>query len=123
MRAHRIRVCLLIFWLASQLVAQAPPTAITGINVVDVVRGEVHSGQTVFIANGRIESVGASDAVSVPAGAVRIPGDGRYLMPGLWDMHVHLRSDQKSPSIRLVDENAALLELFLPNGVVGIREM
>jgi len=41
----------------------------------------------------------------------------------LWDMHVHLRSDRKTPSIRLVEENAALLDLFLPNGIVGIREM
>src|SRR5713101_2727786 len=113
----------LIFCLASQLPAQAPRMAITGINVVDVVRGEIHAGQTVIIANGLIEAVGPSDSVNVPAAAVRIPGDGRYLMPGLWDMHVHLRSDQKTPSVRLVEENAALLDLFLPNGIVGIREM
>lgn len=113
----------LISCLASQLSAQAPRTAITGINVVDVVRGEIHSGQTVIIANGLIEAVGPSGSVDIPAAAVRLAGDGRYLMPGLWDMHVHLRSDQKAPVIRLVEENAALLDLFLPNGVVGIREM
>ncbi|MBI2679902.1 MAG: hypothetical protein HYX25_02705 [Candidatus Solibacter usitatus] len=113
----------LIFFLACQLPAQAPPAAITGINVVDVVRGEIRAGQTVVIANGIIEAVGPSDSLNIPAGAVRIPGDGRYLMPGLWDMHAHLRSDQKNPTIRLIDENAALLDLFLPNGIVGIREM
>jgi imidazolonepropionase-like amidohydrolase len=113
----------LLFCLTSQLAAQTPRTAITGINVVDVVRGEIHSGQIVIIANGFIEAAGPSGSVDIPAAAVRIPGDGRYLMPGLWDMHVHLRSDQKAPSIRLVEENAALLDLFLPNGIVGIREM
>src|SRR6266404_2216502 len=124
MPCHPVPVFSLIFCLAFQLPAQAPPVAITGINVVDVVRGEIHSGQTVIIANGRIEAAGGpSDGVDIPAAAVRIPGDGRYLMPGLWDMHVHLRSDRKAPAIRLVEENAALLDLFLPNGVVGIREM
>jgi hypothetical protein len=87
-----------------------------------VVRGEIHSGQTVIIANGLIEADGPSGSVDIPAAAVRIPGDGRYLMPGLWDMHVHLRSDEKAPTIRLVEENAALLDLFLPNGIVGIRK-
>lgn len=120
---HPVPAFSLIFCLASQLPAQAPRTAITGINVVDVVRGEIHSGQTVIIANGLIEAAGPSGGVDIPAAAVRLPGDGRYLMPGLWDMHVHLRSDQKAPSIRLVEKNAALLDLFLPNGIVGIREM
>jgi imidazolonepropionase-like amidohydrolase len=113
----------LTFFLSCQLPAQAPPTAITGINVVDVVRGEIHAGQTVVIVNGIIDAIGPSDSVNIPAGAARIPGDGRYLMPGLWDMHVHLRSDQKNPTVRLIDENAALLDVFLPNGIVGIREM
>jgi imidazolonepropionase-like amidohydrolase len=90
-------VALLILGLAPHLPAQAPPTAITGINMVDVVRAEIHSGQTVIIANGLIQSVGPSGHMDIPAGAVRIPGDGRYLMPGLWDMHVHLRGDQKNP--------------------------
>jgi imidazolonepropionase-like amidohydrolase len=123
MPSHPVPTLLLISCLASQLPAQAPPTAITGINVVDVVRSEVHSGQTVVIANGIIEAVGSSDSVNIPAAAVRVPGDGRYVMPGLWDMHVHLRSDQKNPTTRLVEENAALLDVFLPNGIVGIREM
>ena len=116
-------LALFLFCLAPQLPAQTPPVAITGINVVDVVRGEIHYGQTVIIANGIIEAVGPPGQVAIPAAAVRIHGDGRYLLPGLWDMHVHLRGDQKNPSLRLVEENAALLDLFLPNGIVGIREM
>jgi imidazolonepropionase-like amidohydrolase len=123
MPRHPVPAFSLIFCLASQLPAQGPRTAITGISVVDVVRGEIHSGQTVIIANGLIEATGPSGGVDIPAATVRIPGDGRYLMPGLWAMHVHLRSDRKAPAIRLVEENAALLDLFLPNGIVGIREM
>src|SRR5258705_4214741 len=97
MPRHPVPAFSLIFCLASQLPAQAPRTAITGINVVDVVRGEIHSGQTVIIADGLIEAAGPSGSTDIPAAAVRIAGDGRYLMPGLWDMHVHLRSDRKAP--------------------------
>ena len=86
-------------------------------------KGETRGHQTVLIANGRIAAAGSSDAVSIPAQAIRIPGEGRYLIPGLWDMHIHLRSNQVNPDVPLVDENAALLDLFLPNGVVGVREM
>jgi imidazolonepropionase-like amidohydrolase len=124
MPRHLVLAFALISFLTLQLPAQAPPpTAITGINVVDVVRGEIHAGQTVLIVNGLIEAIGPSDSTNIPAAAARVPGDGRYLVPGLWDMHVHLRSDQKTTAIRLVEENAALLDLFLPNGIVGIREM
>src|SRR5260370_5413411 len=100
MPRHPVPAFSLIFWLASQLPAQAPTTAITGTNVVDVVRGEIHSGQTIIIANGRIEAAGPSGGVDIPAAAARIPGDGRYLMPRVCDMHMHLRSEQKAPSIR-----------------------
>ena len=65
----------LLFCLTSQLAAQTPRTAITGINVVDVVRGEIHSGQIVIIANGLIEAAGPSGSVDIPAAAVRIPGE------------------------------------------------
>jgi len=109
--------------LASILSSQPSTTAIVDINVVDVVRGEIHYGQTVVIAGGRIQAITPSANAQIPAGALQVPGAGRYLMPGLWDMHVHLRGDRKNPIIRMTHENAALLGLFLPNGIVGIREM
>jgi imidazolonepropionase-like amidohydrolase len=109
--------------LTSILSSQPSTTAIVDINVVDVVRGQIHYGQTVVITGGRIQAIVPSGNAQIPAGALRVPGEGRYLMPGMWDMHVHLRSDRKNPTVRMTDENAALLDLFLPNGIVGIREM
>jgi imidazolonepropionase-like amidohydrolase len=100
-----------------------PPVAITNVNVIDVLRGQVIPAQTVVVADGRVSAVGPAASTAVPGSARRIAGDGRYLIPGLWDMHVHLRSDQAKPDIRIPDENAATLDLFLPNGIVGIREM
>lgn len=124
MKRHPIHPLALVLCLATRAFAQtAAPLAVVDVNVVDVVKGETRGHQTVLIANGRIAAAGSSDAVSIPAQAIRIPGEGRYLIPGLWDMHIHLRSNQVKPYVPLVDENAALLDLFLPNGVVGVREM
>jgi imidazolonepropionase-like amidohydrolase len=93
------------------------------VNIVDVVAGEIRSDQTVLISNGRITVIGAAGSVALPTDARIIGEQGKYLLPGLWDMHVHLRSDQNKPGIPLVAENESMLDLFLPNGVVGIREM
>ncbi len=104
--------------------AQGPaPLAFVNVNVVDVVQGVVVPGQTVLVADGHVSAIGPAASTPIPAAAKRIPGDGRYLIPGLWDMHVHLRSDQARPNVRIPEENAATLDLFLPNGIVGIREM
>ncbi len=86
--------------------------AVTDVGVVDVRSGTVIAGQTVVIADGRIRSV-ASDAV-VPTGATVVDGSGRFLIPGLWDMHVHLRSPL-APSV--------LMPQFVAYGVTGVREM
>jgi len=113
----------LLLCLASHVLSQAPATAIVNVNVVDVSRGEIRSGQTVVIAGGRIEAVAPAGKAQIPSGALRVPGDGRYLIPGLWDMHVHLRGDRANPALPMAEDNAALLDLFLPNGVTGIREV
>jgi hypothetical protein len=106
--------------------------AILDTNIVDVVQGTIRAHQTVLVQNGRISAAARVDQVSVPNDVQQIVGKGQYVMPGLWDMHVHLRSGQLRtgglPTVAgglkpLVEENAALLDLFLPNGVVGIREM
>ena len=101
----------------------ATPLAILDTNVVDVIEGASHSHQSIVVAAGRIAAVGPADSVKVPPDATRIPGQGLYVIPGLWDMHVHLRSAHSKPQVALIEENAALLDLFLPNGVVGVREM
>ena len=91
--------------------------------MIDVVAGTVLADQTVVLANGRITTVGLSSSVEAPHEAVIIAAAGEYLIPGLWDMHVHLRSDAAQPGTRLAAENEAMLDFFLPNGVVGICEM
>lgn len=86
------------------------PIAITGVTVIDPQAGAAVPGMTVVIRGGRIASAGASAAV--PRGAVVIDGRGKFLMPGLWDMHVHLGFARESAFPALV-----------ANGVTAVRDL
>ena len=63
--------------------------AITDVTVVDVIDGRSQSGQTVLITGDRIDRIGPSAQILVPEGFRVVDGAGRFLIPGLADMHVH----------------------------------
>jgi len=87
----------------------ATPLAIVDVQVVPMNSAVVAAHQTVLIRDGRIEWVGPVGARTPPPDATVIQGGGRFLMPTLIDMHVHLRS--------------AELELYLANGIATVRNM
>lgn len=66
------------------------PLAITNANLFDADAGKSIPRSTVVIDGNRIKAVGADGEVAIPANAERIDAKGRALLPGLWDMHVHL---------------------------------
>jgi imidazolonepropionase-like amidohydrolase len=72
-----------------------PYVAIAHVTVVDVAKGVLVPGQNVVVRGGRIVQVGDTLAVQVPPGAQVVDGRGKFLIPGLWDMHVHA-PDRKS---------------------------
>ena len=80
--------------LASNL-ARKPKAAVafTHVNLFDAVAKKMLPMQTVIVSGDRIIASGADGAVPVPPGAEVIDGTGRSLLPGLWDMHVHLQDD------------------------------
>jgi imidazolonepropionase-like amidohydrolase len=92
--------------------------AITNVTVVDVARARLVRSRTVIIDNGRIAAIEPADHAHIPARAVRIDGHGRYLIPGLVDMHVHFfnLSSHRPP-------NDWSFPLFVANGVTAVREM
>ncbi len=99
---------------AARAQAEPPALAIVGVIVVPMTEGGgVLRGQTVLVRGGRIEAIGPADRMAVPADAVRVDGAGRWLMPGLADMHVHLEYTPEPD----------LLPLFVANGVTTIRSM
>lgn len=99
--------------MLAQLAAALQLVAISHVAVVDPATASVRSDQTVVIRGTRIQAVGPSASIAIPAGARIVEGRGRYLIPGLWDMHVHAD----------VPGGRALLPLFLVHGVTGVRDM
>ena len=88
------------------------------MNVIDVTRGTEAADSTVVITRDRIVEVGKSLDVHIPHGAQVVDGSGKYLIPGLWDMHVHMVFGDWFPQSREIT-----LPLFVANGVTGVRDM
>ena len=94
--------------------------AITNVNVIPMDRERVLQDQTVVIRRGRIHKIGPAARLKAPKGARLLDGRGKYLMPGLVDMHAHLFSDDDEFPEALADEE---LFLMLANGVTTVRLM
>uniref|UniRef100_Q021L6 Amidohydrolase n=1 Tax=Solibacter usitatus (strain Ellin6076) TaxID=234267 RepID=Q021L6_SOLUE len=90
--------------------AGSASVAITDVTVIDVATGRLRSGVTVVTHADRIAGIGPD--VAIPRGAARVNGKGRFLIPGLWDMHSHHQGT-----------GADCLDLFIAKGVVGTRDM
>jgi imidazolonepropionase-like amidohydrolase len=86
------------------------PVALTGVTVIDVETGAHRTGVTILTQGDRIAAIGP--AVAIPRGATRVSGKGKFLIPGLWDMHTHHQGT-----------GAESLDLFVAKGVVGTRDM
>jgi imidazolonepropionase-like amidohydrolase len=98
--------------------AAAPPEpslAITHVTVVDVAAGRLVGGQTVVVRGERIMAAGDTARVAVPPNATLLDGRGKFLIPGLWDMHVHALFD--------AEVARAFLPAFVAYGVTGVRDM
>lgn len=89
---------------------------ITNVNVIDVRDGSIAQNQIVVVDSGKIKEV--STAIDLPKGVQKIDGTGKFLMPGLAEMHAHIPSPQWGRS----NINETLF-LYLSNGVTTIRGM
>jgi dihydroorotase-like cyclic amidohydrolase len=97
--------------IAAQAQAQSE-TLLNDLTIVDVIEGTLAPGQSVLIRDGLIAEVGP-DITS--ASATVLDGADGYLIPGLWDSHVHIFSSESEPE--------TALPLYLINGITGIRDM
>ncbi|HEX8823920.1 MAG TPA: amidohydrolase family protein [Archangium sp.] len=93
--------------------------AFVDVNVVPMDSERLLAHQTVVVREGRILALGPVDSTRVPWGAVRVEGQGRYLMPGLVDMHLHLVPGRGQPE----DPAGQVLALLLANGVTSARAL
>jgi imidazolonepropionase-like amidohydrolase len=106
-----------------QSAAQAPPLAPTqelvfrSVNVIPMDREVVLKNQTVVVRNGLIHAIGDEGKVKWSKEAKEIDGKGKYLMPGLAEMHAHV------PPSNDVEAMKEVLLLFAVNGITSIRGM
>jgi imidazolonepropionase-like amidohydrolase len=91
---------------------------ITDVNVVDVRTGEIRADQVVIIERNKIIAAGARKDTRYPRNAPTVNAKGGYLIPGLWDMHVHLAFGDWFPNAEQIS-----LPLFIANGITGVRDM
>ena len=120
------RASLVVGWMlaaAIPLAAQDRWLAIEGGTVFDGT-GAVHEDATVLIRNDRVEGIGPAGQIDIPVGAERIDATGKFLTPGLIDLHFHYSpGPHASIDGTGTDANPELPLLFLANGVTTQREM
>src|SRR5215210_2562274 len=89
----------------------AKPLVLTHVTVIDATGAPARPDMTVIIVGDRIKALGKFGKIRTPEGAQVIDASGKFLIPGLWDMHVH----------------TGLKEIFFPlyiaNGITGVRDM
>ena len=92
--------------------AQGGTIAITSVTLIDGTGEPARAEMTVIVRGGRITAVEPATSAQPPEGAAVIDGRGKFLIPGLWDMHVHLAK-----------AGAGSLPLIVANGVTSVRDM
>jgi hypothetical protein len=118
---RKIVALLLILFLPGLLFAQTTaipstgPLAFTHVTVIDVLTGAPsQSDMTVIVEGHRITAVGKSGQVPIPKDAQVIDASGKFLIPGLWDMHAHSISH---------GNDVWIFPMLIAHGVTGVREL
>jgi len=111
-------VCLAAFLTAGAKPKIGSETLIfTNVNVVNTRDGRIEQGVTVVISKDRITGVGKVGFVPERRGLQIVNANGKYLVPGMWDMHVH------SAFVSPAWDERAIYPLYIANGVTGVRDM
>jgi len=95
--------------------SQPRPLVFTHVTVIDTTGGPPKLDSTVIVVGNRIVAFGRTGRVRIPKGAQVVNAAGKFLLPGLWDMHFHTPSDKHTREI--------FLPLAIANGVTGVRHM
>lgn len=98
--------------------------------VIPMDRERALSDHTVIVSDGKIIAVGPSSTVKVPTGALRVDATGRYLIPALCDMHVHMLGEawniMLAPDAQIASKDIPFEKLLFPyiaNGVTTVQEL
>ena len=105
-------------WLPAQKPSSDAPLVLNNVTVVDVRTGTLQPDHTVIIEGNHIAFAGPNKSAKFSRHARLISGRNLFVIPGLWDMHVHLVFGDWFP-----DSQEISLPLFVANGVTGVRDM
>jgi hypothetical protein len=94
-----------------------PSVLFRDVNVISMAGSSVDAHRDVLVSKGVIAKIAAADSIAAPPDAIVVPGGGRYLMPGLAEMHAHL------PPRAREQEARDILLLYVAHGVTTIRGM
>jgi imidazolonepropionase-like amidohydrolase len=120
---RRLLLCLLfsVATLVSLISCSAPhppDLAITHVTVIDATGAPPQTDSTVVIVDSLISAVGPSSSLDIPRGTKTIDASGKFLIPGLADMHVHLTGAGEPGGSR-----EFILPLLVANGITTVRDM
>jgi len=108
--------------------AQKPDNAISqlettfllqNVNIINVKNGQILSDRSILVSDGKIKAILPTKELDTNDFSKIIDAKGSFIIPGLWDMHAHLRANKLPPEI-ITDW---MMPLFIANGVTGVREM
>jgi len=105
---------------ANQTPSPYTPQAFTNVSVIDTSDGSIEHGMTLVVSGARITALGKTESTAPPDNARIIDASGKYVIPGLWDMHIHTAQPLDG-----LDKNIHefFFPLFAANGVTGVRDM
>ena len=121
MRRAFASVFLVILSLATIVASSSaadPVLAFRHVNLIDATGSPVRPDMTVVVEGQRIVNLGKTGNVQIPKSAKIVDAAGKFLIPGLWDMHVHTIFGDWIPK-----DEKIILPLFVANGVTGVRDM
>jgi cytosine/adenosine deaminase-related metal-dependent hydrolase len=119
MISRRVKLIALL-WLPAVLMtqvslrSQSPSLVLTHVTVIDATGAPAKPDMTVIVTGDRIVGIGRANALRVPNNAQVFDATGKFLIPGLWDMHVHLGS---------YEDGKKALPHLLAYGITGVRDM
>ena len=123
----RTRFTALLISLAAVSTAGAQDLLIENVTLLDGTGAPAVAGAWVAVEDGRITAIDNAP-LEAPEGAVTLNGEGRYLMPGMVDMHIHLRGGVRTPPEGLQDrvndfgEGIQALHGYLYSGVTTVYD-
>jgi hypothetical protein len=118
MMKKNLLICLFVlFGILSNAQVKNIDLVINDINIIDVAHNKTLPHQTIYINKGKIILIEKSSAKKSVSNVHKIiNGTGKYIMPSLWDMHVHFGGDT------LIEENKMLLPLYIAMGISHVRD-